>query len=278
MNQYKLSVDLGALLGTNAAIAQAVFPLVGQAVRAVAEEGAFRWKSAVMKAKLWPEGEKSPYVESIKWKMVGPMAAEITTDFKLAGEIETGRPAKDLKRMLQTSKKVRAAQAGPHKGQKYLIIPFRHNTPTASGEGAYAPQMPASVYAEAKQLSPSRLMPPGSVVPPVRMSASGHLVPQHSYKWGERLPAGLAPKLKPSHVTDPYAGMVRFDTTTPGKNGKKATRSSAYLTFRVLGEWSSGWVIQPRPGLFLAKNVADGLQPVLEDAVGQAVTLRALRR
>ena len=275
MNQYKLSVDLGALLGANQGIAQAIFPLVGQAVRAVAEEGAFRWKSAVMKAKLWPEGEKAPYVESIKWQMVGPMTAEISTDFKLAGEIENGRPAKDLKRMLQTSKKVRAAQSGPHKGQRYLIIPFRHNTPTESGQGAYAPQMPPGVYAEAKTLKPSRLLPPGSVKPAQRLSASGHMVAQHSYQWGGRLPAGLAPKLKPSHATDPYAGMVRFDTSTM-KNGKKV-RSSAYLTFRVMGEWSSGWVIQPRPGLFLAKAVADGLQPVLEDAVGQAVTLKALR-
>lgn len=273
MSQYKLSVDLGSLLGANSQIAQAVFPLVGQAVRMVAEEGAFRWKSAVMKAKLWPDGEKHPYVESIKWQMVGSMTAEITTDFKLAGEIETGRPAKDLKRMLQTSKKVRAAQTGAHKGQRYLIIPFRHNTPSASGEGAHAPQMPSSVYAEAKQLLSSRLLPPGSVKPPQRLSASGHLVAQHSYKWGGSLPAGLAPKLKPSHKSDPYAGMVRFDTSVPG-SGK---RSSAYLTFRVMGEWSSGWVIQPRPGLYLAKNVAEGLQPVLEDAVGQAVTLKSLR-
>lgn len=276
MSQYKLSVDLGSLFGANASIAQAVFPLVGQAVRMVAEEGAFRWKSAVMKAKLWPDGEKSPYVESIKWRMVGPMAAEITTDFKLAGEIETGRPAKDLKRMLQTSKKTRAAQSGAHKGQRYLIIPFRHNTPSASGEGAHAPQMPPSVYAHAKQLVASRLLPPGSVKPAQRMSASGHLVAQHSYKWGGSLPAGLAPKLQPSHKSDPYAGMVRFDTSTM-KGGKKV-RSSAYLTFRILGEWSSGWVVQPRPGLYLAKKIADELQPVLEDAVGKAVTLKSLSR
>lgn len=269
MNQYKLSVDLGALLGANQGIAQAIFPLVGQAVRAVAEEGAFRWKSAVMKAKLWPEGEKTPYVESIKWQMVGPMTAEISTDFKLAGEIETGRPAKDLKRMLQTSKKVRAGKSGT----KYLIIPFRHNS---SGNNAYAKAMPIAVYSQAKQLSVSRLLPPGSINPPQRLSASGHMVAQHSYQWGGRLPAGLAPKLKPSHATDPYAGMVRFDTSTM-KNGKKV-RSSAYLTFRVMSETSSGWVIPARPGLYLVKKVSDDLQPVLEDVVGQAVTLKSLAR
>lgn len=278
MSQYRLSVDLSELLGANAGIAQAVFPLVGQAVRAVAEEGAFRWKQAVMHAKLWPEGEKTPYAESIKWQMVGPMSAEITTDFKLAGEIETGRPAKDLKRMLQTSKKTRAVQSGPHAGLRYLIIPFRHNTPTESGVGAYAPQMPPAIYAKARMLQASRVLPPGSKKPAQRLSASGHMVAQHSYSWGGRLPAGLAPKLQPHHATDPYAGMVRFDTSTPAKGGGKPTRSSAYLTFRVMGEWSAGWVIKPRPGLFLAKGVADALQPVLEDAVGQAVTLKSLRR
>lgn len=279
MAEYKLSVDLGPILTQNWQISQAVFPLVGQAVKAVAEEGAYRWKSAVMKAKLWPDGEKNPYVESIKWQMIGPFTAEISTDFRLAGEIETGRPAKDLKRMLQTSKKTRLVTGGVHKGQKYLIIPFRHNVPTPSGEGAHAPQMPPSIYAKAKVLSPSKLLPPGSIKSPQRLSASGHMVPQYSYKWGGSLPEGLAPKLKSHHKTDIYAGMVRFDTSTGlrGSPNKKA-KSSAYLTFRVMGEWSTGWVVKPRPGLFLAKGVAEGLQPVLEAAVGQAVTLKSLSK
>lgn len=268
MSGYKVKVDLGPLFGSVGGMADAVFPLIGQAVRAVAEEGAFRWKSSVAKARLW-EGEKAPYIESISWQMTGPWSAEISTDYKLAGEIECGRPAKDLKRMLQTSKKTRAVQSGPKKGQRYLIIPFRHNTP---GNSALARAMPDSIYAQAKTLPPSRLLPPGTVNPPQRLSASGHMVAQHSYQWGGRLQAGLAPKLKPSHKTDPYAGMVRFSTSTPG------AKSSAYLTFRVLSEKSSGWIIPPRPGLYLAKQVSDGLQSVLEDAVGQAVTLKSLRR
>lgn len=272
---YRVSIDLGPIFGANQAIASAVFPLIGQAVRAVAEEGAQRWKSAVWKAPIW-EVEKSRYVESIKWNMVGPYAAEISTDYKLAGEIENGRPAKDLKRMLQTSKKTRMVMSGAHAGQKYLIIPFRHNTPTQSGEGAHARQMPPDIYGQARQLAPSKLLPPGTTAPATRLSATGHVVPQHSYSWGGRLPAGLAPKLKVEHKTDPFAGMVRMDTST--RRGLKTTRSSAYLTFRIMGEWSSGWVVSPKPGLKLAENVAAGLQPVLDDAIGQAVTLRSLRR
>lgn len=268
---YNIRVDLSELLGANSATVQAIFPQVSAAVQMVAEEAAFRWKSAVMKARLW-SGEKGPYVDSIKWAMVNAFEAEVTTDYQLAGPIETGRPARDLKLMLQTSNKARVVQSGPKKGQRYLIIPFRHNTPTDSGQGALAPQMPSHVYALARNLAPSVVLPPGSVKPATRVSANGSVVPQHSYKWGGRLPAGLTPKLKQSHHSDIHAGMVRMDTSS-GKS-----KSSAYLTFRIMGEWSSGWVVGPREGLYLARGVAEGLQPVLEQAVGQAVTLAMLRK
>ena len=274
MPSYKVTFDLGPLLDANQAIMQAVFPMLGQAVRAVAEEGAYRWKSAVMKARLWPDGEKMPYANSIQWHMNGVASAEISAAFPLAQEIETGRPAKDLKRMLQTSKKTRQFKDGT----RYLIIPFRHNIPSPSGEGALARQMPAHVYSAAYSLTASRLLPPGSVNPAMRKSASGHLVAQHSYQWGGRLPAGLTPKLNPHHKTDIHAGMVRFDTSTPGKFGEKAAHSSSYLTFRVMSEKSSGWIVGARPGLYLAKKVADDLQPYLEFKLGKAVTLGELKK
>lgn len=268
---YNLRVDLSELLGANSTIVQQIFPNISAAVQLTAEEAAFRWKGAVMKARLW-SGEKVPYAESIKWSMTGPFEAEVTTDYKLAGEIETGRPSRDLKRMLQTSRKTRVVESGPKKGQRYLVIPFRHNTPTASGEGAHAPQMPKHVYAHARLLAPSIVKAPGSVKPATRLSGSGHVVPQHSYKWGSRLPPGMTPKLRPHHKTDIHAGMVRMNTSS-GKS-----KSSAYLTFRIMGEWSSGWVVGPREGLYLARNVADGMKGILEEAVGKAVTLSALRK
>jgi len=258
---FEVKVDLSGVLAANAALAQQVLPSVSRAVARVAALGASEWKSAVWKARLW-EGYKIPYVESIAWRMDGPYAAEIWADYPKAGEIERGMPARDLKAMLQTSRKTRMVQSGPHKGQRYLIIPFRHNVPTPSGQGALARQMPAHVYAAAKALSPSRLLPPGAVKPATRVSASGHMVRQHSYQWGGRLPAGLAPKLAVHHATDPYAGMVRFKT---------GLKSSAYLTFRVMGEWSSGWQVAARPGLRLAEKTAQGLQPALEGALGAAL-------
>jgi hypothetical protein len=253
----RVTVDLSQLFAANAGIAQAVFPLVSQAVRAVAEEGAFRWKQRVMHAKLW-EGEKAPYIESIQWKMVGPFEAEIFTDYKQAGPIETGRPAYDQKVMLQTSKKTRVTK----KGKKYLIIPFRHNTP---GSTALAPAMPQGVYNKVKRISSSYLLKPGTIMPPTRVSGSGHVVAQHSYIWGASLKAGLAPKLQTHHKSDPYAGMKRFNTGTPG------SKSSAYLTFRVMMEGSNGWIIPAKPGLYLAQKTSEDLQPLLEEVMGEAL-------
>ncbi len=257
MPGYNIRVDLSELLDANSALVQSLFPNITAAVQMVAEEAALRWKNAVMKARLW-SGEKQPYVESIKWTMTGDFEAEVTTDYKFAGEIETGRPPRDLKRAISTSSKARTVGTGAHKGQRYLIIPFRHNVPTAAGEGGLAPQMPPHVYARARVLAPSLVV----------ANAGG----QRVYKWGGRLSAGLVPKLKRHHQTDPYASMVRFATST----GK--AKSSAYLTFRTMGQWSPGWIVGARPGLHLAQDVAEGLQPVLEEAVGKAVTLGALRK
>ena len=266
MTTYTLGVDLGALSGVDAAIAEIVYPRISQAVEAVAQEAASRWQNKVYKARLW-SGEKNPYFESIAWKTTGPFEALVWTNFEPALEIETGRPPRDLKKALPTSKKARVVQSGKKKGQRYLIIPFRHNTPTASGQGAHAPQMPASVYAIAKGLKASRVLAPGSKKPATRIAAGGNAVAQHSYSWGGRLPSWLASKKSPHHKTDIYSGMVRMDTSS----GKQ--ESSSYLTFRVMSESSPGWIIPARPGLYLAKGVADEMRPILEDAIGYALKL-----
>ncbi|MFW9606236.1 MAG: hypothetical protein ACMV0I_06770 [Pseudomonas sp.] len=268
---YAVKVDLGHLLAGNYDLAQKLFPLIQQAVEFTAQEGAFRWKSSVMKARIW-EAEKKRYVESIGWKMTSPYEAVISSDYDVASQIENGRPARDLKQVLRTAKRAREVKYGKNKGRKYLIIPFRHNIPTESGEGALAAQMPPDIYARAKTLKASLVLPSGFKKPPVRLSATFHKVPQQSYFWGGRLPAGLAPKLKDTHVTDPYAGMVRFDTST-GKSNR-----SQYLTFRVMGEWSSGWIVPAKPGLKIAEKVARELQPMLDENVGQAIAFGMMRQ
>lgn len=244
---FSIKVDLGELLATGPALEATAFANLAGAVRAVVEAGEERWKMAALKAPLW-EGERQAYAASIRATMTGPFSGEIVSDYKYAEDIESGRPAYDLKRMLDSSLKVRTSR----KGRRYLIIPFRHNTP---GNVALAPSMPQHVYAEAKGLEASAIT--GHYQ---RQSGTGAFdiktrkpttVRGRKYVWGGRLPEGMVPKLKPSHATDPHAGMVRF---------KEARGGSTYLTFRVMVEGSSGWIIPARPGLWLAKAVAESLQ------------------
>lgn len=255
-----ISIDLSQLLEAGQEVTEKIRHDADNVVRAIAEQAAYQWRDKVDKARLWA-GEKTPYMASINWESTGPMEAVVKSDYPLAEEIESGRPARDLKLNIGRSKRARSNK----KGVKYLIIPFQRNTPTASGEGAHAPQMPPSIYKVAKSLAPSRALPAGSKKPATRLSATGFTVPQHSYDWGGRLPAGLAPKKKESHQTDIYAGMVRFNTSS-GKS-----KSSSYLTFRIMSENSSGWIVPARPGLYLAKGVTDNLGPLFQQAMREAI-------
>lgn len=259
--QYALTVDVSELFGASHDIAARVVPHLSYAVREITKATAQRWRAEVNAAKLW-SGEKDAYMDSIQWEMTSPLEGLVWTEYHLAEPIETGRPARDLKRMLATSHKTRQFA----NGRKYLIIPFRHNVPTPSGRGALAPQMTPEVYADAKHLAPSRILKPGSKQPRMRRSATGHWVPQASYHWGERLAEGYAPLLKPHHKTDRFAGMVRFDTSS----GRQT--SSSYLTFRTMAEGAEGWIVPAKPGLYLAKATADAIDPVFQAAIRSALS------
>ncbi|MNH13369.1 hypothetical protein D3C79_729380 [compost metagenome] len=91
-------------------------------------------------------------------------------------------------------------------------------------------------------------------------------VPQNIYKWGGRVPAGMSAKLKSHHATDVHAGMVRFNTSTPG-----GAKSSQYLTFRVMSEKSKGWIVGPQPGQKIAQGVVNDIQPKAQMAFQQAI-------
>jgi hypothetical protein len=115
--------------------------------------------------------------------------------------------------------------------------------------------MPKAVYAQARSMAQSEIVGHG-----VRRSGLNATdiktqrpleVRARRYVWGGRLPAGLVPKLKTEHRSDPYAGMVRMKTATGG---------SSYLSFRVMMEGSPGWIIPARPGQWIAKHVAESLQ------------------
>lgn len=279
---YTITFALGEQMQLSAGINAKVLPLLNQAVRAVAQQTAIDWQKAVYKASLW-SGEKDAYAESIEWRMTGDFAAVVESDYKHAHEIETGRPARDLKKMLDTSLKVRRTEDG----RRFLVIPLRHNTP---GHGAHAKAMPQSAYDLAKAMTPSRvvgagLRPVGEVTrlsPKTGMSPSANQSPflsnpkskQHAltarmtYAWGDRLSAGALKEAGLSKAeARRYAGMVKMDTSTPG-----GAKSSAYMTFRVMIENQTGkWIIPPQPGKYLARGVTEAMKPKAETAFKAAV-------
>lgn len=280
---YQITFTAGSQIELARGINKKVMPLLNQAVKAIAQQTVADWQEAVYKAKLW-SGEKDAYAQSIKWEMTGDFSAMVSTDYKYAAEIETGRPPRDLKKMLDTSLKVRRTE----KGKRFLVIPMRHNTP---GNAAHAKAMPQAVYGLAKAMTPSRVVatgqrPSGEVThlsPKTGMQPSATQTPylsnsktkqaltvnRNQYAWGGRLTAAM---LKSAGMSAQdaklYAGMVKMDTSTPGKKGK----SSAYMTFRIMMEGQTGkWVIPAQPGLFLARGVAQAMQPKAEAAFALAV-------
>lgn len=280
--QYGINLSMGAGLDLSAGINKQVLPLLHQAVRAVAKQTAANWQEAVYRAKLW-SGEKDAYTQSIKWEMTGDFTAVVSTDYKHAAAIETGRGPRDLKKMLDTSEKVRRTEDG----RRFLVIPMRHNTP---GHGAHARPMPPSVYELARNMEPSRVVaqgqrPAGEVTrlsPKTGMKASTNQTPYLSnpktkqatqvvarkYAWGGRVTTGqLKGQGLSKEMVKRYAGMVRMETSTPG-GGK----SSSYMTFRIMMDSQTGkWVIPAQPGMFLARGVVDAMKPKAEAAFTAAV-------
>lgn len=257
--KYSLAIDLAPLANALSGAQIELAERVSTVVAATAQSAFERWADAVMKANgIWV-GEKNEYLSSIKVRSVNGFEAEVWSDYKHAQEIETGRPQRDLKKMLNTSVKVRVSA----KGARYLYIPMRHNTP---GNEALAKPMPQNIYNAAKMLDASAVT--GQVTRLSGLNAYDTksrlpmTTPQNLYKWGGRLPPGLAEKMKPEHKTDPYAGMVRMSNNDG---------SSSYLTFRTMSENSHGWIIPAKPGMNIVKNVVDDIRPLFELAMAQAI-------
>lgn len=259
-----ISFDLSSKLEMLQVVNAQVFPLLNQAVRSVAAQTAANWQQAVHGAPLW-SGERDAYAQSITWRMTGDFSAIVETDYRHAQDIENGRPARDLKKMLGTSVKARVSKGG----SRYLVIPMRHNVP---GNNAMAGAMPPNVYAMAKNLEGS--MVTGQTTRQSGQAGMQHLsVPQSLYRWGGRLPAGLTPKLKPHHATDVHAGLVRFNSSTPG-----GANSSQFLTFRVMSEKSKGWIVPPQPGQKIAEGVVGDMKGKADRAFQEAIRRTLARK
>ena len=278
--RYSITLTAGAAMNLSAGINAKVLPLLHQAVRAVAAATAQRWQEEVLKAKLW-QGERDAYAKSITWNMTGDFSAMVESDYEHAQAIETGRPARDMKKMLDTSLKVRRTESG----KRFLVIPLRHGTP-----GSNSNPMPASIAKLAKAMQPSKVVgtgqrPSGQVTvlsPTAGMKPAARQTPYLSnqktqqastvaarnYAWGGRLTAAALKQAGVStDVAKRYKGMVRMEASTPG-GGK----SSTYLTFRIMMEGQTGkWIAKAQPGLNIVQKVAQEMQPKAQVAFAEAV-------
>jgi hypothetical protein len=271
----KFSFDLGSTLDLQGIVNKQVFPLLNQAVRAVAQQTAANWQANVYQAKLW-SGEKDAYAATIKWSMTGDFTAVVESDYRYDLEIENGRPARDLKKMLGTSLKVRRTEDG----RRFLVIPLRHNVSKLEKAGIYdmASELNASTIVsqserpsgEVTRLSPTSGMAPSANQSPYLSNAKtkqAQMVNKNHYAWGDRLKkgamkgAGISPA-----VRGWAAGMHRFDTSTPG-----GAKSSTFLTFRIMIEGSQGWVIPAQPGQDIAKKTVEAMQPKATKAFEEAI-------
>ncbi len=276
MSRYSAGINLDAFAGMP--FDDGLFPTLTGAMKELANAAHQQWQAYAQGAPL-PNGlvinaRSGTYHRSIQLEQITPFHYRVFSDLAYAEAIENGMPARDLKKILDSSLKVRRTKDG----KRYLIIPFRWGTPGTSGFGKNV--MPPAVHAFFQNKTPSRVISIGQ-----RVSGTGafdiktrqpFLVPQRRYEWGARLTQqhlgamGIGTQFNgKAYKTHPMAGMVNF--RNPGGSGGSA--HSSYLTFRVMSETSPGWKSPAIPGKFPAKTVAEKIKPLAERAIRKAVEM-----
>lgn len=212
---------------------------------------------------------KNDYLRAIQPVQAGKNVWTVTLLGENAHLIEDGSPSVDMRDFL-LGPDVPVAPGGKHqnaKGGFFRAIPFRHTGPNAGAvvgqamgsaysgklgvEAAY--KMGKTIFKEAKKLTTNKIM----------TKYQGQWVyAGKEQKWGGRLKAGYAPKLKAHHKTDIYAGMVRNVKTY------EKSRQSQYVTFRTISTTvKNGWIRKPIP----ARHYAEDVQKFINRMIPRAI-------
>lgn len=273
MTEFRIGIEIGHLLPSGTPLGQDLFPNLAYAVQQVAEKAHLTWL-AYAGGKPLPDGSTigsrtGSYLRSIELARAGQFSAEVFSDAPHAKEIEEGSSARDLKRMLDTSMKVRVTKDG----RRYLIIPFRWGTPGSTGFGKNVmPPEVHSMWRHDPEMKPSRVISLGQ-----RQSGNGaydirtrspFLVPQRQYNWGGRL---TAEKLHRAGVHGQAAKRMTGMVNMQNPSGEGGGKHSQFLTFRIMVEGASGWLVPARPGKYPARTTADQIRPAAAKIFGQAV-------
>ena len=268
MSAFSIAIELGEVLPPGSALTKDAFPNLSYAVQRIAMAAMEQWQ-AYARGEALPDGRSigirsGGYLRSIQLRTLNDFAAEVSSELPSATAIEEGMPARDMKRMLGSSWKVRVNK----RGRRYLIIPFRHDNPGS----VMGNPMPQSVHQWWQQEGRAASRITGTYD---RISgAEGHdirtrqrvTVPGWRYQWGSRLSKKTLQGMGlDDRQVRRMAGMVNFREQGGG------ARHSQFITFRVMSEDSPGWQAPAVAGYWPARTTADTLRPIAEEAFAQAV-------
>ena len=269
MASFSISIELGEHIPAGMPLNADTFPHLAAAVRQITLYAHERWVQYAMGAPL-PNGltinnRTGEYARSIMEREIGPFAGIVESHLPYARAIEEGSPARDMKRILNTSLKVRLSKTGA----RYLIIPLR------ADKHSGLPDSVANWWQQGKTSSSvtgtyRRQSGTGAYDIKTRQLIT---VPGWRYAWGDRLKkADLAGLGVTGQAAKRLEGMVRF--ANPGGKaggGAKTGSHSQLVTFRVMSERSRGWIAPAQPGKFPARTVADQVRPLAAEMFKAAV-------
>jgi len=167
------------------------------------------------------------YIAGIQQVQVEGFSASVELVGVLPNLVESGQRPYDMHATLLGPNVPLASPGQPGKrkskdGHYFRAIPFRHQTPGTIGQGGGSPM--------GERYEGHALVADASALGKAVYAAAKKLKPSTSGGWGDRLPGGLAPKLRSGHTTDIYAGMVKQAHTY-----KSATQNT-YTTFRMISD------------------------------------------
>ena len=178
----------------------------------------------------------------------------------LPNMVEHGWDGGDMKAALLAGRNAKQGKDGP-----YNTIPFRHMTPGATGRFG---QPMGSAHAKAGTMNREEAARLGRRIHRMAKGLEGSTTHAGASgtKWGDRLPAGTAPKLRKHHKSDIYAGMVRMEKTYANST------QSQYMTFRRVSEKSDprAWVHPGIEGRHLFREAANEIPRIAERLFDQA--------
>lgn len=195
---------------------------------------------------------------SIKIRKNAAFDVNIETESAHAQRIRDGSPELDMKTTHPYGKQSRVAKSGPHKGEPYLIVPFRWGTPDR-GDGARAhwknviPQNMYSAIRAFNMVKSIRLdkREDGTKAIHVEENFRGEPIERSEYEWGERIRAD-----------GNIDGLVRMADQT--KKG-----GSTFFTFRVISAASpkGSWIRKAVDPIDVVSALEKTTRPAVEEMI-----------